>query len=89
MKSFTFFRVAAVSKNTNSFGLKQMVMIARNGMAYKACFNYLNVKEKGEDIIGHTTSNDSGEVIRCEFTGGELVERIDDAPEEVVTAVYQ
>ena len=83
------FKVVAVSENTNSFGLKQMVMVGRKGEAYKGCFNYLNVKKQGEIIRGIVTlDNDTAEIKHCEFTGGELVERIENAPEDVVKEIW-
>ena len=87
-KTFTIFKVAAVSTNTNSFGLYQMVMVSFNGTAFKGCFNSLNVKKEGEQVIGHVTLNDNGEAIRTEFTGGELVEQVKDAPELLVKELF-
>lgn len=83
------FKVIAVSQNTNSFGLKQMFMVGRQGETYKGCFNYLNVKEEGQIMKGITTLNeDTGEIKRVEFTGGELVERLPDAPEMVIKEAW-
>ena len=82
------FKVVAVSENTNSFGLKQMVMVGRKGEAFKACFNSLNVKKQGDIIHGIVTLNDDAKIKRAEFTGGELVERVEDAPEDVIKEVW-
>jgi hypothetical protein len=83
------FKVISVSENTNSFGLKQMVMVGRKGEAYKGCFNYLNVKKRGEIIHGIVTLNDDAEIKCVEFTGVELVQRIEDAPEDVLKEIWK
>lgn len=44
------FRVVSVSENTNSFGLRQMILMSRSGVAYKVCSNHLNVKRMGQVI---------------------------------------
>jgi len=45
------FKVVMVSDNTNSFGLRQMVLVARSGEVYKTCASSLNVKTVGEILI--------------------------------------
>lgn len=83
------FKVLAVSQNTNSFGLKQMIMVGRKGEAYKGCFNCLNVKKQGEVIHGIVTLNeDTAEFKHVEFTGGELVQRVEDVPETILKDVW-
>ena len=84
------FKVVAVSENTNSFGLRQMYMIGRQGEAYKGCFNYLNVKKEGEVINAIVRLDmETGEIKEAEFVGGELVERLPDAPEMVVKEAWK
>lgn len=47
-RSFTKeFKVVAVSTNTNSFGLHNVVMVARDGEAWQAGASYLNVPKQG------------------------------------------
>jgi hypothetical protein len=41
------FKVVAVSDNTNSFGLRQMISVSRHGKVFKACGNSLNTMSKG------------------------------------------
>jgi len=41
------FKVIAVSTNTNSFGLHNVVMVARDGESWQAGANYLNVPKEG------------------------------------------
>lgn len=60
------FKVVAVSSNTNSFGLRQMVVVAQDGEAYTTCANYLNVKEKGDTIT----------MVGGMFRGCELTEKV-------------
>jgi hypothetical protein len=44
------FKVALVSSNTNSFGLKNHILIARDGTAYSACKTAQFAHQKG-DIV--------------------------------------
>ena len=83
------FKVVAVSTNTNSFGLRQMIMVAKNGWTYKACFNYLNVREKGDTIRGRVYVKDSGEPGTVLFPGGELPERGENAPKAVINQIFK
>ena len=85
------FKVVAVSSNTNSFGLFQCVMIAKDGLAYKACANSLNIPKQGDIVsikfikkIDGTFSN------KLDFAGRfEIPERIEDAPKEVRDEVWK
>jgi hypothetical protein len=81
------FRVASVSSNTNSFGLKQMVLLAQDGTAYKACANSLNLKQRGEDV---TVQFDEGEQ-EYDFTslGFEIPEKMPEAPKHIIDAVIE
>ena len=88
MTALIKFKVVAVSTNTNSFGLRQMIMVSRDGHTYKACFNSLNVKERGKDIIGRATYGNNGAIGNVSFPGGELVECGDKAPRNVVKAIF-
>ncbi len=40
-------KVVAVSCNTNSFGLREMIFISDNGWGFKACANQLNLRNDG------------------------------------------
>jgi hypothetical protein len=42
------FMVVAASKNTNSFGLRGMVLMARNGEAWQVAANHMNVRKQGD-----------------------------------------
>lgn len=81
------FRVAAVTSNANSFGLKQMVLLAQDGTAYKVCANSLHLKQKGEDI---TVQFDEAEG-DYNFTslGFEIPEEMPKAPKHIMDAVIE
>lgn len=83
MKNNIEFKVVAISSNTNSFGLRQMVLLSRSGLAYKACFNSLNVKNVNEIINGVATFSD-GKVISVAFVGGELVQKIRKPSKDII-----
>jgi hypothetical protein len=82
------FKVVAVSDNTNSFGLRQMVVIAKDGTAYKTCASYLNVKKKGEILVQTYNLTVTGNPTNQHFSGCELTERIEDAPDEVIQEIW-
>lgn len=44
------FKVVAVSSNSNSFGLRQIVLVAKSGVAFKACASTLNLPEKDSTV---------------------------------------
>lgn len=88
MKTGKEFKVVAVSENTNSFGLKQMVMVAKDGSSFRGCFNSLNVKNQGETITGTVTVEDNGKELHTEFIGGELVEKLLAPPLTTINAIW-
>lgn len=85
------FKVVAVSSNTNSFGLFQCVLLAKNGLAYKACANSLNIPKQGDTVSIPYKAGPMGiEDARLNFAGKfEIPERMDDAPQEIVDEVWQ
>ena len=68
-----------LSENRNSFGLRQMILIARDGTAVKACANDLNVLEEYKTVM--STGN-------LQFANFELVEETESAPQEVVDKLW-
>jgi hypothetical protein len=72
------FKVVAKSSNTNSFGLHQFVVMATDGEAYKIHGSMYVKKDRG-DIVPR---------IDGAFIGFEMPEKLDNAPEEVVKAVF-
>ena len=84
------FKVVAVSSNTNSFGLFQCVLVAKNGLAYKACANSLNIPKQGDTISIPYRGNGNGLSNATLDFGGkfEIPERIEDAPQEIIDEVW-
>ena len=85
------FKVIAVSSNTNSFGLKQCVLVARNGLAYKACANSLNIPKKGDIVTIPYIAGDEGlndATLNFAAKSFEIPERIIDAPQDVIDEVW-
>ena len=84
------FKVVAVSENTNSFGLRQMIVVARDGETYKVCSNSLNIRDVNEIIpmtifIHPITHRD----IRRTFDGNyELQQKQEDCPVDVLDVIW-
>jgi len=83
------FKVIAVSSNTNSFGLKQCVMVSVKGIAFKACANDLNMPKKDSEISVPVSI--SGEKANFDFAslGFEIPEKTEDCPEEVLAEIFK
>lgn len=79
------FMVMAVSSNTNSFGLKQMTLVAEDGTAYTACANSLNVRQMFEVV--HPVLGKSG-VPDFTALNWELPTEIMEAPLDVVEVLW-
>jgi len=76
------FKVAAVSTNTNSFGLYGHIFIARSGKAFEAAANHINRKNKGEVVRLDADNPNFAEL------GFEIPRELPTAPEEVVNEVW-
>lgn len=74
------FKVAAVSSNTNSFGLYQHVLVHESGEAWTACASQLNRKAKGS-TIQLATNNFAKH-------GFEIPNRLPEAPENVLAELF-
>ena len=83
------FKVVAVSENTNSFGLRQMIMVAKDKTVFKGCFNYLNEKKQGDTITATVILNEEAKEISTSFIGGELVEKLANVPQEAVNEIWK
>lgn len=79
------FKIIAISENSNSFGLKQFLAVARDGSAFKACANYLNLPTKGS-IISMPMTIDG--VLLPSKMSYELCELVEPAPYKVVTELF-
>jgi|TARA_Y100000034_G_scaffold135146_1_gene205884 hypothetical protein len=73
------FKVAAVSDNTNSFGLYGMVLVAKDGESWKAGANSINVPKKG-DVV---TLDESWAKL-----GFEIPEQMNYAPPHVIKLIW-
>lgn len=78
------FKVVAVSANTNSFGLRGVVLLARDGTTYQVGANHLHEPQQGQVI------NVPGEVDNLNWghVGCEIPERLADAPPAVIAEVW-
>lgn len=88
MNNHVNFYVVAISENTNSFGLRQMIMVSKEGITCKGCFNNLNVRQKGEKITGLVNML-HGNVINVQIPGAELIEVSPErAPKDVLKVIF-
>lgn len=79
------FKVAAVSSNTNSFGLKQMIVMTADGDTWKVHANQLNVREVGE-LIEVSVTDDRPQ---WELLGFEIPSHVGEkAPEAIIKEVW-
>lgn len=69
------FIVVTQSQNTNSFGLRQHVLLARDGEGHKLCLNYLHARPVGSVLTATVVTFDTGET-RTDFAQGELPQRL-------------
>ena len=79
------FRVAAVSTNTNSFGLWGVVVVSRSGEAWQLGGNDLHKPEVGSELAPEIKSG-----VPCwGRLGYEIPERLHpNAPEDVISLVW-
>lgn len=84
------FKVVTQSSNTNSFGLKQFVLVSRSGQAFKACKNPLFAPRTGETISIPLVLDRDGNVTGFNFAqaGFEIPEKLPAPPEEVLKEIF-
>jgi hypothetical protein len=88
------FKVAAVSDNANSFGLKGMILMNKDGVVYQVGANSLYVKQAGDEIVVPCDWNECDDeglpMVNWHFysLGFEIPERFPDAPKNVVAEVW-
>lgn len=81
------FKVAAVSSNTNAFGLYSVIMIARDGQAYQVYTNMYNKPEQGQILkAGMNKSDKLAHVISMNY---EVPTELDRAPAKVAKEVWR
>lgn len=86
------FKVVTVSKNTNSFGLRGFIAVAKDGDAFEAAANYLNVPKKGSTLqIAHVNDRDGNPTEKCDYGAGyyEIPRQLDKCPADVVKAIWE
>ena len=88
MKATKIFKVVAKSQNTNSFGLYQMVVVAKDGEAYKTHASMYNAKNIGEEVHQDITFHNSKAIGRC-FIGHEMMEKIPQVPSDVLREIWK
>lgn len=81
------FKVVTVSSNTNSFGLKQCIMVAKNGTAYKACANSLNIPKAG-DVVSIPYIGEDNPTLSFSHKGFEIPEELDTCPSDAVIDIW-
>lgn len=80
------FIAASVSSNTNSFGLFGVILVAKDGEAWEAAANSINVPTKGDRVVVEV--NQAGQP-RWELKGFEIPRQLPDAPGNVVHNVWR
>ena len=83
------FKVVSVSKNSNSFGLKGVILMARDGEAWEVGASHINIPVKGERIqVALDLDNPSISPLFAE-KGFEIPRRLPGPPEQVVREVWK
>lgn len=84
------FKVITVSENTNSFGLKQLYMVSKEGVVYRACMTSQFCPKKGDIVNVPITIKDNKIVdFNLSSLGYELPELLPSAPEHVITEIWK
>lgn len=83
------FKVVAVSSNSNSFGLRQIVLVAKSGVAFKACASYMNLPKKDSTVnVPVLVKNEIVVGYDLAALGYELPERMDNCPAPVLAEIF-
>jgi len=80
----TNFKVAAVSSNTNAFGLHQFIFLAEDGTCWTACKNKQYARHKFGDIV--PLGEDPGQTLSS--MGYEIPQQKEQAPQGVIEEVF-
>lgn len=78
------FKVAAISSNTNAFGLYGCILVARDGTVYEVASNNLNLPEKGKTVRVKVEAGTPA----FHKKGWEVPTRKPDAPAAVVKEIW-
>lgn len=87
VKKAKHFIVVTVSKNTNSFGLRGMILMARDGEAWQVGASHLNVKKPG-DLVRVPVSVGPVREASWASLGYEIPNRLQRAPAHVAAEVW-
>ena len=79
------FKVASVSDNANSFGLRGHVLIAEDGEAWEVGITGQFAQKKGDVVRINLDRNDE---LDWAFFGAELPRKLPNAPRNVVNEVW-
>ena len=83
------FKVATVSQNTNSFGLRGFILVAKDGQAFEAAANYLNVPNKGDIITLPGTTDGTRTRFNFAKKSYEIPHPLSQAPSDVVKEIWE
>lgn len=88
METTNQFKVVLKSNNTNSFGLRQFIMVARDGLAFNVCRSAYNGSPEWNR--GDLVDVPSVDFRNPDFTklGCELVTELPMAPQNVIDEVF-
>jgi hypothetical protein len=78
------FRVAVMSANRNSFGLKGVILVASDGETWQVGANHLCTLKAGDTIL--VSSNRGASFARKGF---EIPQQLDRAPADIVDAIWK
>ncbi len=89
MKHSKEFKVAAKSSNTNSFGLYQMILVSKDGDAYKSHASMYNAKEVGSVIKQTIVFNEDNVVKHEYFIGHELTTKLPRPDRDTIKEIWK
>jgi len=81
------FKVAAVSSNTNSFGLYGTVLVAQDGEAYEIALNDINKKKVGDTVLLPVKNGKTDIMGDCQLFF-EIPRKLPTAPQKIIDQVW-
>ncbi len=81
------FKAVAISENTNSFGLYQLILVSKSGEAYKSHASIYNIPKQG-DFVNLLVTTKEGRIVSSYFRGHELTTKLPNAPKDVVKEIF-
>jgi hypothetical protein len=89
---YKIFKVVAISSNTNSFGLRAVILMAEDGEAYRICCSDINLPKVGRGITQvKKVELESGKVLDTSFMGifYEIPEQLPSATIEEAKKIWE